>query len=677
MSESMPQKQRRCYMLIHRVFPRRLKVWAYTAWMSATSAPELAPAVAESTVLVLDTRALAQRIGTAIRAGLPHARIAQAEDRRTFLDALQSARWSLVIVSFDLEGYPGLEALADAARQSSAPVIAIGESATPREVVGALRNGAADFMVHEDLPELGALCTRLLGPAAAYHRRHAQGHDCLGESSEWLLEQHAIIRLDEQWVITHCSPGAATVLKYVPDDLIGQPLDTLFTGIPDAMALGLRLRALNAEEPVRDSGWMLRRDGLRMWAEVSCVAEGRPDGDAGGPGPGYCLTVRDATLQYRATHHVRSQAQSAVSATLARNLFLGSIAHELRAALAPIATSAILMGRPSLDAAVHGRLAGIVQRNAAAASRLVEDLLTFSTASENKLLMRLEQVDLHRLLSDCAEAVRPQAEASGIALHLDLLAPESEACLQCDPGRIQQVLMNLLGNAVKFTPAGGSIHLRTTSSPEGFAVDVSDTGVGIDPAALPFIFDPFEQGGAEVTSGYGGFGLGLAICAAIARQHGGNIVATSPGVGHGATFRLSLPQAGAEPATPQRERTEPAALHVLYVEDNPDAADAMRYALTTLGWTMTHAATCARARQLVQERGDSFDVILADLGLPDGSGLELGKELCEYLPVVALTAYGAPLVMQGFTHQLIKPAEISEVQRALLRAVAVHQRTRV
>ena len=499
-------------------------------------------------------------------------------------------------------------------------------------------------------------------PAAEHDARFAQ-------ATARLAELHAMVLLDEHWIVTDCSRGVYAVLGHAPADVVGRPVEAFFGGLPDASGLLQRLRDGAGPEPFCDSGWMLRRDGLRLWAEITCVADGGSDGHA----QRFCLTVRDATLQYRASQSVRGQADAAAAATMTRNLFIGSIAHELRAALAPIATSAILMERQPLEAVRHDRLVSIIRRNAASAARLLEDLLTFSTASENKLLVRLEDVDLHRLVAECAEAARPQAMAGEIDLRLELTATPDQARLRCDPDRIRQVVVNLLGNAIKFTPADGSVLVRTAFDQQGFSIEVADSGIGIDPAALPFIFDPFEQGGSDITRRYGGFGLGLAICAAIARQHGGEVVASSPGPGRGSSFRLCLPPDDARRGADTREPREQVSLRVLYVEDNADAADAMRYALTTLGWTMTHAATCASARALVAEQGSSFDVVLADLGLPDGSGLELGTELCQHLPIVALTAYGAPLAMDGFATQLIKPAEIAEIQRALLKAVALHR----
>lgn len=483
-----------------------------------------------------------------------------------------------------------------------------------------------------------------------------------------------VLVFDEHWIATDCSGGAVTVLGYDRLQALGRPLEAFFPDSPETQDLLVRMRAAADSGPFHDSGWMLRGDGLLLWAEIACVAETGADGQV----RRHCLAVRDTTLQYRARQALRMRADAAAAATSVRNLFLESIAQELRASLEPISTSATLLGRQPLEPFRHEQLVDIIQRNIASASRLLEDLLTFSTVSENRMPLRMAQVSLDRVVTDCVYAAQQQAIAARVDLRVELSATPADGHLRCDPVRIRQVVTNLLGNAIKATPPRGTVWVRTGCTAEGVHVEVADTGKGIDPAALPFIFEPFEpsepsgQGGPTLTDRHGGFGLGLAVCAAIARQHGGHLAASSAGLGLGASFRLSLPREDARPVSAQQAPREPAALHVLYVEDNPDAADAMRYALTTLGWTMTHAATCARARELVHEGEGAFDVMLADLGLPDGSGLELGNELCRHLPVVALTAYGAPLAMEGFASQLIKPAEVADVQRALVKAVAGH-----
>lgn len=630
--------------------------------MNIPPAPASVRSDAAPAVLVLDSAEPAAELTSAVRDALPGAAVTAVGDGPAFQAALAKGGWSMVVVSFDLPDPPGPGAVRDARDQLvAAPVLAVGSAPRAEEVVAALRAGAADFFDRSRMEGFRTAATRLL----------ESGGDAGSLAGEpgWPVEPCAIVVFDEHWVVTDGSQGAAQVLGLGGPDAVGQPLEAFFPDGPETLELLARLRTAGASEPVHASGWMLRRDGLQLWAEMTCLADAGADGQV----RRYRLAVRDATLQYRASRSLRFQADAAAAATASRNQFLGSIAHELRASLDPIATSAILLERQAAEPARHAQLLAIIRRNAAAALRMLEDLQMFSTASAHKLSLRLAPVDLGRLVTECTYALQEQAIAARVDLRVEVSAMQSGGVLRCDPLRIQQVVTNLLANAIKFTPPRGTVWVRTGCTEDGCHVEVADTGVGIDPAVLPFIFEPFEQGGAEVTSRYGGFGLGLAVCAAIARQHGGRIIASSAGPGQGASFRLDLPKEEARALPAQPAPREPAVLHVLYVEDNPDAADAMRYALATLGWTMTHAATCAQARQLVREAGEPFDVMLADLGLPDGSGLELGSELCRHLPVVALTAYGAPLAMEGFASQLIKPAEISEVQRALMKAVTAHR----
>lgn len=619
----------------------------------------------------MDAHAAAPALAAAVHVEVPGTRVVTVAHREAFLDALAAERWSLVVVSFDSSAYPGLEALRDAAHFSAAPRIGVGSWPQPDAVAQALRSGAQDLVARTRMDLFAARVAALLKGEPSFPEEQLAA--TADDARAALPEREAVLVLDRQWRVIDCSSGVTDVLGHGPADLLGQPLEVLFAGVPSADEFLARLRDCSDHAVHGDSVWMLRRDGLQMWAEVSCVADLAADGEP----RQFRLTLRDATLHYRATQSVRHQADSAVAAAAGRNLFLGSIAHELRGALSPITTSAAVLERGASGVAQQERLVGIIRRNATSAARLVEDLLTFSTASENKLLMRHGEVDLHQLVADCTEAAQQHAAAGKVRLQFDADAAPGAARIECDADRIRQVVVNLIGNALKFTPPGGAVRVRIAGGPAGVDIEVSDNGAGIDPATLPFIFEPFEQGGTDITASYGGFGLGLAICAAIAKQHGGSISAASAGRGHGATFRLSLPRDTGDAAVADHASRDRKALHVLYVEDNHDAADAMRYALTKLGWKMTHAPSCASARELVLDGDLPFDVILADLGLPDGSGLDLGRELCRYLPVVALTAYGAPLGMEGFVSQLIKPAEMTEVQRALLAAAAMHRKASV
>jgi two-component system CheB/CheR fusion protein len=254
-----------------------------------------------------------------------------------------------------------------------------------------------------------------------------------------------------------------------------------------------------------------------------------------------------------------------------------------------------------------------------------------------------------------------------------------------DAARLSQIFWNLLKNAVKFTPAGGEVVIRTANPSAGaVAVSVSDTGVGIGPDVLPHVFNAFEQGGAAVTRKFGGLGLGLAISRALAELHGGRIEAHSAGPGHGATFTLTMPTLAASPAERVADATAAVAEHaraaavcatlsrggrrILLVEDHEQTAKALRRLLTNLGYDVQWRASVSDALDAAG-RG-AFDLVLSDIGLPDGSGLELMRELRARhgLRGIALSGYGmeqdlASSAAAGFLEHLVKP-----VSRDLLGA---------
>jgi len=238
---------------------------------------------------------------------------------------------------------------------------------------------------------------------------------------------------------------------------------------------------------------------------------------------------------------------------------------------------------------------------------------------------------------------------------------------------MQQVLWNVIRNAIKFTPRGGRILLRSACDGGDFSLSCTDSGIGIAGHALPRIFSPFEQAEPEVSHRYGGLGLGLAIAQGLMQQHGGCIRAHSDGRGSGSTFIISLPLAGAPQAAqpPSRDEQSPTAhlqRRVLLVEDNEDAAMALAMCLEEYGYVVHHVGTCAAA--LAVARSASFDAVLTDLGLPDGSGIEVGKALSPALPVVALSGYGSEQDLRrsaeaGFAAHLVKPADPAEVHAKL------------
>lgn len=269
----------------------------------------------------------------------------------------------------------------------------------------------------------------------------------------------------------------------------------------------------------------------------------------------------------------------------------------------------------------------------------------------------------------------------GLHLALDLLA--SNALVEADPVRMQQVLWNIFRNAVKFTLNGGDIHIRSKLLAGKLVLTCTDTGIGIDSEALPRIFTAFEQADSEISQRFGGLGLGLAIASGLVGKHGGRITAASDGRHRGATFTRVLAAVDAVRAMRTASVAAPGRVHpsedvcrLLLVEDNVDAASAMVLSLEAYGYRVTHALTQASALAMIGAR--SFDIVVTDLGLPDGSGIEVGRALRGLVPVIALSGYGTARdveqsISAGFAGHLIKPVD-PEIMHAMIQRVLSQHR---
>jgi len=302
------------------------------------------------------------------------------------------------------------------------------------------------------------------------------------------------------------------------------------------------------------------------------------------------------------------------------------------------------------------------------------------------LQIRAELCDVHSLIGMAVEIVRDDAMAKGISLQREFGATRSG--LMADPARFQQVVWNLLRNSVKFTPRGGRITISTSEEEGQLRIDVADSGIGIEGAALDKIFLPFEQAENGGAHRFGGMGLGLAIARAIVELHGGTIEAQSLGRNRGATFTVQLPGATALPdgvtmqsnlstewlthGTDLREKDarSPSGLRLLVVEDHESTLQVLSRLLTRVGHSVVTAANLAEA--LVAAGKADFDLVISDLGLPDGTGNELMEILRARhgLRGIALSGYGmdedvARSRQSGFTTHLTKPVDFPQLQRAL------------
>jgi PAS domain S-box-containing protein len=401
-------------------------------------------------------------------------------------------------------------------------------------------------------------------------------------------------------------------------------------------------------------------------------------------------TVAGAVGQFlerrRAEADLRAAKEEAEAANQAKTQFLAVLSHELRTPLNPILLAASsMLERPTEPGEIRPTLE-MIRQNVNLQARLIDDLLDVMRIVRGKMPLHWEVADGHRLIDQAVQVCRSEVLGKRLRLASDLAADQRH--INADPARLQQVFWNLIKNAVKFTPEGGSIAVRTRNEPgdEGdrLVIEVSDTGIGIEPEVLPRIFDPFQQGETTITRKFGGLGLGLAICKGIVEAHGGTIVAESAGPGRGATFRVAL-KALPEPATERSDESpdgkadadtaRPTSLRILVVEDEPTTLRLMARLLRGLGHEVETAGTIASG--LVAVEGGRFDLIVSDIGLPDGSGLELMRRVVARrgpVPGIALTGYGMEEDIRrsreaGFTAHLTKPIDFAKLE-AMIRQVA-------
>ncbi|HXE55471.1 MAG TPA: response regulator [Tepidisphaeraceae bacterium] len=374
----------------------------------------------------------------------------------------------------------------------------------------------------------------------------------------------------------------------------------------------------------------------------------------------------------------------AEAANRSKDEFLAVLSHELRTPLTAVLLNVSALEQETQPDQKAREMVQVIKRNVDLEARLIDDLLDLTRIARGKLELRREVVDLHEQI-DYAVRCSCATEIEQKNIHVTVHAQAEFHHVWGDPARLQQVLWNLIKNAVKFTPQGGRIDIESGQVNDGrMFVEVRDMGIGIKPEALPKIFNAFEQADRSITRRFGGLGLGLAICKAIVELHGGRIRADSTGVGHGATFRVELPVTASAPenqAAPSLN--SPAAratngLSILLVEDHADTARAMGRLLRRRGYSVHAATTMTDA--LAAARGRAFDLIISDIGLPDGSGLELMRQLLAERPIkgIALTGFGMEEDVErsraaGFSEHLTKPIDMSQLQAALDRVIRAEQ----
>lgn len=478
----------------------------------------------------------------------------------------------------------------------------------------------------------------------------------------------AVVSKNLDGVIRTWNVGAERIFGWKADEVIGRPINLIIP--PDRQHEETEiLRRLRRGERI-DHFETLRvaKDGRLVDVSVTIS----PVRNAAGALVAASKIARDITQQKQILRELSAAKEEAENANHAKDHFLMRLSHELRTPLTPVlAELSFLEASGTLPEAIAPRLA-MLRRNIETEARLVDDLLDLSRIANGKLQLHYEVVDLHQAVRSAMTMIHTGMEAQEQELVLGLRATQHK--VWGDPGRLQQILLNLLSNAVKFTPRGGQIAIRSSNDDTGDTVriEVSDSGIGIAPEALPLLFQSFEQVGRG--GQFGGLGLGLAISNTLATIHNGKINASSPGVDQGATFTLELPTTTVpEPArqVPNRTRLDGTGLRVLLVEDHIDTRDVMARLLQGLGCSVQVAGSVREAIEFGSSGG--FDVLLCDLGLPDGSGLDVMRQLRATTRIrgMALSGFGHENDVErslaaGFEKHITKPINFLALQEAVL-----------
>lgn len=366
------------------------------------------------------------------------------------------------------------------------------------------------------------------------------------------IEGHAIFTLDDDGNIAAWNAGAQRILGYTAEELVGRPVSVLYP--EDVRGSGRLERELEAARTKGSSvseEWLVCRDGRRFWASGTTTMLRW----AGGQRRGFVKIVRDLTERKNGEDALResySRLQLALDAardaSQAKDRFLAALSHELRTPLTPVLlTVSMLEDDESVPNGLRTQI-GMMRRNVEIEARMVDDLLDLSRIMNQKLQLDRRIIDVHEIVERALETCAPVARQKRLAVAVDLRARHSR--VEADGPRLQQVFWNLIQNAVKFTPAGGQVTVRSSDDGDRLRVEISDTGSGIEESMLERIFEPFEQGKRTEGESLQGLGLGLAISKRIITAHGGTLSATSAGSDRGSTFSVELTAADDGPGRP-------------------------------------------------------------------------------------------------------------------------------
>jgi hypothetical protein len=484
------------------------------------------------------------------------------------------------------------------------------------------------------------------------------------------VEEYAIYLLDPTGNVVTWNKGAQKIKGYTAKEIVGKNFACFYTAEDVAADRPQRnLREAARRGHIRDQGLRVRKDGSTFEAEVVLTALRGPNSDI----RGYSKVTRDITDQIR-SREFEAEKIAAQKASKSKDDFLAALSHELRTPLTPaLAAATYLEDNAAKLPPEFADDVQIIKRNVQLQARLIDDLLDLTRIARGKFHLHLESCDAHSIIRNAIETASSSIAAKKLKLSTKLHAKEHWIWADCI--RLQQIFWNLINNAVKFTSPGGQIGIQTYNDERGrFCFDIADNGIGIEPERLASLFKPFEQADASVSRQFGGLGLGLAISKHLVELHHGKIEAESRGRSFGAMFKVTLdtlPE-GVAKTDPRSSALQSArkTLRILLVEDHRDTQRTLSRLLTHFGHEVLTAGNKKRALELLSS--GNIDVLLCDIGLPDGSGYEVVSQAKRKRPIkaIAITGFGTEEDLRrsneaGFDSHIVKPVDLHELQTVL------------
>lgn len=636
--------------------------------------PDLSTSMTQILILEDDPIDL-ELIKSTLRHGGVQGNLTNVGDRQTFLDHLSAHKPDLILADYVLPRFDGALALELKNKiYPDVPFILVSGVLGEEQAIEALKQGATDYVLKQRMGRLVPSVKRALRESEERDQRQKVAK-ALRETDDLLraivdASPVGIVTMTRKQRIITWNTAAETLYGYPASSVIDHPLPltpaSLQADFDHCFSQVLENRTIANQEFQH-----LKQDGSLIDVSVSLA----PLHDANNFVYGVVMTASDITTRKQIEAQRLSLLQressaraAAESANRIKDEFLAVLSHELRTPLNAIVGWTHLMKKGNLKPDIFQRALDTIERNAAAQTQLIEDLLDLSRIVRGQVKLKIQPVDIERILCATADTLRPAAEAKSIDIEFDFA--DNIGGILADPDRLQQIFWNLLSNAIKFTPASGNVKVSTTAKGNQLQIQVADSGIGISPEFLPYVFEHFRQADGSSTRSHGGLGLGLAICRRLVELHGGTIQVDSPGQGQGATFTVLLPmrssQTDQQSSPAQADQNQSLeGIKAIVVDDEADARELLTLTLEEWGAEVKSVSSVTEACQLLQRFRP--DIIISDIGMPGEDGYSFIRtvrsstdtELAQ-IPAIALTAYARQEDRQlafnaGYADHISKP----------------------